>query len=75
MNGLAKDLLIEVAEMFPRLMHDRVPANAPNFPNDLEPVIRANKYDVPASTPAQKEDRTNVQVRRLAQFFAHAGGE
>ena len=48
MNPFVRDLLIEVAEMFPavtqkeRIPTDELPVDAPNFPHDLEPVIRAN---------------------------------
>jgi hypothetical protein len=47
-NHFVKDILFEVAEMLPavtqrgRTPTDELPIEAPNFPHDLEPVIRAN---------------------------------
>ncbi|TPK18817.1 hypothetical protein FJ872_15380 [Mesorhizobium sp. B2-5-9] len=47
-NHFVKDILIEVAEMLPavtqreRTPADELPIEAPDFPHDLEPVIRAN---------------------------------
>ncbi len=46
-NHFVKDILIEVAEMLPMTQRERTPTDelpvaAPNFPHDLEPVIRAN---------------------------------
>ncbi|TJX77031.1 MAG: hypothetical protein E5W21_03320 [Mesorhizobium sp.] len=51
MNGLVKDLLMEVAELLPALApkHPDVPVDAPNFPNDLEPIIRADPVSAPPS--------------------------
>ncbi|MBZ9942184.1 hypothetical protein LB533_13840 [Mesorhizobium sp. BR1-1-13] len=60
MNGVVNDILAEVAEMLPTHRPDekdslpRLPVDDPNFPNDLEPVIRANPYDIAASTRARK---------------------
>ncbi|MER8980547.1 hypothetical protein [Mesorhizobium sp. M0510] len=59
MNGIVNDILAEVAEILPSLSPDekvslpKLPVNAPNFPNDLEPVIRAE-----TPPPEQKKPST-----------------
>ncbi|WP_197031530.1 hypothetical protein [Mesorhizobium ciceri] len=55
MRHLVKDFLIEIAEIFPAMAQkgdnsaEALPVHAPNFPHDLEPVIRADpSYEVPS---------------------------
>lgn len=65
MNGLVKDVLVEVAEILPALSPDekeplpRLPVDGPNFPNDLEPLIRA---DPPRGPPALRRGSGYVKV-------------
>ncbi|MER9348311.1 hypothetical protein [Mesorhizobium sp. M0239] len=61
MNGIVNDILAEVAEILPSLSPDekdllpKLPVDAPNFPNDLEPVIRAETP--PPKQKAETADR------------------
>lgn len=55
MRHLVKDFLIEIAEILPAMAQkgdnsaEALPVHAPNFPHDLEPVIRADpSYEVPS---------------------------
>lgn len=73
MNGVVNDILAEVAEMLPTHRSyekdslPRLPVDDPNFPNDLEPVIRANPYDIAASTRTRK--RKHVPSRKSRKEF------
>jgi hypothetical protein len=58
MVDLMKELLHEVATLLPAArvnLRSSVPVDAPNFPNDLEPVIRASP-PVPKSVKQAQED-------------------
>ena len=65
MADLVKDLLDELAEVLPTLMPkeksrgDDLPVDDPNFPNDLEPVIRAEPIimNQPQGDNGSQEDR------------------
>lgn len=60
-NHFVKDILVEVAEMLPavtqreRTPADELPIEAPNFPHDLEPVIRANPSWAAPGQPARTQ--------------------
>jgi hypothetical protein len=51
MIGIVKDIIAEVAEMLPtgaahqKGVRGQLPLDAPNFPNDLDQVIRADSSD------------------------------
>lgn len=65
MNALVKEILSGVAEMLPTLVQkergprEQLPVDAPNFPNDLEPVIRAEPP--PTSGPQGRDDQQDQQ--------------
>ncbi|MER9643652.1 MULTISPECIES: hypothetical protein [unclassified Mesorhizobium] len=62
MNGIVNHILAEVAEILPSLSPDekdslpKLPVDAPNFSNDLEPVIRAE-----TPPPQQKAETVDRQ--------------
>ncbi|MER8447330.1 hypothetical protein NKH52_29560 [Mesorhizobium sp. M1066] len=68
MNGIVNDILAEVAEILPSLSTDekdslpKLPVDAPNFPNDLEPVIRA---ETPPRSRKQKPQTVSATGSRL----------
>ncbi|MER9328647.1 hypothetical protein [Mesorhizobium sp. M0488] len=65
MNALVKEILSGVAEMLPTLVQrergprEQLPVDAPNFPNDLEPVIRAEPPVT--SHPQDRDDQQDQQ--------------
>ncbi|MER9654840.1 hypothetical protein NKJ26_15175 [Mesorhizobium sp. M0152] len=71
MNALVKEILSGVAEMLPALVQrergprEQLPVDAPNFPKDLEPVIRA---EPPATSHPQ--DRDNQRDQQKPEAFA-----
>lgn len=65
-NHFVKDILVEVSEMLPagtqreKTSTDTLPIEAPNFPHDLEPVIRAT----PSSLAPARLGRTQGAEHR-----------
>ncbi|WP_189367412.1 hypothetical protein [Mesorhizobium sp. M7A.F.Ca.ET.027.02.1.1] len=73
MRHLVKDILIEIAEMLPAITQkgensaEALPVHAPNFPHDLEPVIRAEPtYQVPSQRTDDRHESVAVPSKPQA---------
>ncbi|MBZ9773290.1 hypothetical protein [Mesorhizobium sp. CO1-1-8] len=73
MRHLVKDILIEIAEMLPAIPQkgensaEALPVHAPNFPHDLEPVIRADpSYQVPSQCTDDRHESVAVPSKLQA---------
>ncbi|AMY04232.1 hypothetical protein A4R29_31695 (plasmid) [Mesorhizobium ciceri biovar biserrulae] len=78
MRHLVKEILVEIAEILPEMAQkgdnsaEALPVHAPNFPHDLEPVIRADpSYEVPSQ---RADDRhKSVAVEQAASCMEGYG--